>query len=301
MDTITMRVNRNRTFYYIREGIASIFAHSLMSFASVCIIIAFLVIMGSFILLAVNINAIIGVLEDDNIILAYVHENISEEDAIALAPTLRSVPNVSSVRFESREEAFERFIGRYEESDRYKDINPSVFRHRYAVYVDDVALMAETQRALTFVSGIAAANANLAVARGLVTLRNIVSWVSFILIAILLAISLFIMTNTIKLATYERREEIAIMKMVGATNSFIRWPFVFEGFILGLTGALLAFLAIMGLYGLAAGRVLEFEAGFFQLVQFSTVSVPIFILFTGIGFGVGVGGSGFALNRYLKV
>jgi len=91
------------------------------------------------------------------------------------------------------------------------------------------------------------------------------------------------------------------MKMVGATNSFIRWPFIFEGFILGLTGSLLAYMTIMGLYGLAAGRVLEFEAGFFQLVPFSNVSVPVFILFTAIGFGVGVGGSGMALNRYLKV
>jgi len=91
------------------------------------------------------------------------------------------------------------------------------------------------------------------------------------------------------------------MKIVGATNAFIRWPFIFEGFILGITGSIVAFLTILGLYGLVAGRVLELEAGFFQLVQFSTVSVPMFMLFTGIGFGVGVGGSGMALNRYLNV
>jgi len=257
--------------------------------------------MGSFILLAVNINALIGELENDNIILAYVHENVSENDAAALAPTLLNIPNVSSVIFISREEAMENFLGRYDDQERFRDIDQSVFRHRYAVYVDDVALIEETQQALRYVREIATINANLTIARALVTLRTVVSWVSVIIIAVLLAISLFIMSNTIKLATFERREEIAIMKMVGATNSFIRWPFIFEGFILGLTGSLLAFLVILGLYGVAAGRVLEFEAGFFQLVHFSAVSVQLFILFTAIGFGVGVGGSGLALNRYLKV
>ena len=296
-----MKVNRNRTFYYIKEGISSIFHHSLMSFASICIIIAFLVIMGSFILLAVNINALIGELESDNIILAYVHENVSDVDARGLEHSLRSIPNVASVTFITREEAFEAFIGRYDDEDRFKDIDASVIRHRYAIYVEDVALIGETQQELRYVPELATINANLTVARALVSLRNVVSWVSVIMIAVLLAISLFIMSNTIKLATFERREEIAIMKMVGATNSFIRWPFIFEGFILGMVGSLLAYLVIMGLYGLLAGRVLEFEAGFFQLVLFSNVSVPIFILFIGIGFGVGVGGSGMALNRYLKV
>jgi len=296
-----MKVNRNRTFYYIKEGISSIFTHSLMSFASVCIIVAFLVIMGSFIMLAVNINSLIGELENDNIILAYVHENISDVEAQALAPTLLSIPNVSTVNFITREEALERFIGRHGDTDRYRDVDATWFRHRYEVFVDDVALIADTQQALRYVREIATVNANLAIASGLVTLRTIVSWVSVIIVAVLLAISLFIMSNTIKLATFERREEIAIMKIVGATNSFIRWPFIFEGFILGLTGSLIAFATLMGLYGLAAGRVMEFEAGFFQLVPFANVLVPIFMLFTGIGFGVGVGGSGMALNRYLKV
>ena len=296
-----MKVNSNRTFYYIKEGIISIFNHSLMSFASICIIIAFLVIMGSFILLAVNINSLIGDLEAENIILAYIHDNVPEDDARRLGNRIRAIPNVSGVTFISREEAAENFLGRYEDQERFKDIDYSTFRHRYAVYVDDVALIAETREALRYVREIDTVNANLTIANAFVTLRRVISWVSVIVIGILLAISLFIMSNTIKLATFERREEIAIMKMVGATNSFIRWPFVFEGFILGVTGSIVAFIVIMGLYGTASGRVLELEAGFFQLVQFSNISVPIFILFAGIGFGVGVGGSGLALNRYLRI
>ena len=274
-----------------------------MSFASVCIIAAFLIIMGSFILVAVNINSIIGELESENIILAYVDENLSEADARALGPELRAIPNVTRVTFISREEAMTAFLGRYEDtSSRYSDVDASWFRHRYAVYVDDVALIGETQIALQSVYGIARVNANLTIAKGLVTIRNVVSGISVAIIVVLLAISLFIMSNTIKLATFERREEIAIMKMVGATNSFIRWPFIYEGFILGIAGSLAAFAALWALYDLVASKVIALEAAsFISLTPFSSVSLPIFVVFAVIGFGVGVGGSGVAINRYLKV
>lgn len=297
----TMKLSRNRTLYYIKEGITSIFSHSLMSFASISVIIAFLVIMGSSILLAFNINALIGDMEADNILLAYVHENLTFEEARNLEASIVAVPNVASVSFITREEAFESFIGRFDDQDRFREVEPEWLRHRYAVYVNDVALIAETQMAVREIRGVDTVNANLTIARGLVTLRTIVTWVSIIIIAVLIAISLFIMSNAIKLATFERREEIAIMKIVGATNSFIRWPFIYEGFIIGLVGTLAAFFAIMGLYGLAADAVLGLEAGFFQLLPFANISVPLFILFFAVGFGVGVGGSALALNRYLKV
>ena len=301
MGITTMKLSRNRFGYYIKEGVTSIFTHSLMSFASICIIAAFLVIMGAFILLAVNINDIIGDLENENIILAYVDENLSENDARALRPTIRRIPNVSDAAFITREEAMDSFIGRYEDTERYSDVDATWFRHRYAVYVKDVALIAETQKDLREVYGIHKVNANLTIAKGLVSVRNIISGVSIVIVAVLLSISLFIMSNTIKLATFERREEIAIMKMVGATNSFIRWPFVYEGFILGTTGSMSAFAALWALYGLALGRVVEVESGLINLVPFSSTSLPLFVLFAAIGFGVGVGGSSMALNKYLKV
>jgi len=296
-----MKVNRNRTFYYLKEGISSIFAHSLMSFASICIIVAFLIIMGSFILLAVNINSLIGDLASENVVFAYVHENLSENDAIALEPVLRQTPNVSNVAFISREQAMYSFIGRHDDSDRFSDVDATWFRHRYAVYITDVALISDTIQALRYIREIDAVSANTTIATGLVTFRTVVSWISIVIVSVLLIISLFIMQNTIKLATFERREEIAIMKMVGATNSFIRWPFIVEGFILGTLGALLAYAGLWGLYGLATRSVIEFF-GFFQLIPLSSnVSIPVFLLFIGIGMGVGVGGSGIALNRYLNV
>ena len=287
--------------YYIKEGVTSIFAHSLMSFTSVCIIAAFLIIMGSFVLLALNINAVIGELESENIILAYVDDKMPEDETLALAHVIRRTPNVTSATFISRQEAYVSFIGRYEDTERYRDVDVSWFRHRYAVYVEDVALIAETQQALRDVYGIAKVNANLTIAKAMVTLRKVISGVSAVIIVVLLAISLFIMSNTIKLATSERSEEIAIMKMVGAKNSFIRWPFIYEGFILGIVGSMGAFAAMWALYELVANRVLQFESGLVTLIPFSLISAQMFAVFAAIGFGVGVGGSGMALNRYLKI
>jgi len=296
-----MKLSRNRTGYYIKEGFTSIFTHSLMSFASVCIIIAFLVIMGTFVFLAVNINAIVGELENENVILAYVHENLGDTDARALRPQIRATFNVSDAVFITREDAMNNFLSRQEDTDRYRDVDPTWFRHRYVVQVEDVALIAETQLALLDIYGIESVRANLAIAKGLVSIRDIISGVSVVVVIVLLAISLFIMTNTIKLATFERREEIAIMKMVGATNSFIRWPFIYEGFILGTIGSMSSFAILWALYRLVVTQVIELETGLITLVPFSTVSLPMFVAFAAIGFGVGVGGSGFAVNRYLNV
>ncbi|MCL2044999.1 MAG: permease-like cell division protein FtsX [Oscillospiraceae bacterium] len=296
-----MKLNSNRLGYYIKEGFISIFTHSLMSFASVCIIVAFLVIMGGFSLLALNINALVGKLENENVLLAYVDESYSEQDARDLRQSLRVLPNVSSVNFISVNQAMESFLGRYEDNSRYEDVKPDWFRHRFEIHVNDVALLAQTQIDVSEVHGIVKVNANLTIAKGLVTVRNIVSRVSIGMVSILLAISVFIMSNTIKLSTYERREEIAIMKMVGATNGFIRWPFILEGFLLGTIGSIAAFASIWGLYGLVSNSIMDIGIGFISVLPFTSVSFRMFMMFVSIGFGVGVGGSGMVLNRYLNV
>ena len=298
-----MRLSRNRTGYYIKEGFSSIFKHGLMSFASICVIIAFLTIMGSFVLLAVNINAVVANLEDENVILVFIDESLSETEARAIERQIRTTYNVSSANFITREEAFHTFMGRHVDPDRFQDIlDAMVVRHRFEVYVHDVEFITETMTDLYGIPEIARVRGHPEIAQGLRTVRNVVSGISVAVVALLLSISLFIMSNTIKLSTFDRREEIAIMRMVGATNGFIRWPFVYEGFTLGISGAVLAFAAVWGLYGLVANRAITFGIDFaFSVIPFSNIAVPMFIAFVAIGFGVGVGGSGMALNKYLKI
>ena len=291
----------SRSGYLIREGFRSIATHGFMSFASVTIIMACLIIMGSVTLLTMNIDAMIKSLEDQNEVVAFVDESYTEEEARALEDKIASIINVSSVQFVSRTDAMDNFMDNYSK-DLMVGIDETVFRHRYVVQLNDIALMAQTKAGLEATEGIVKVNAHLDYARIFVTVRNVVTVIALVLIVILVFISIFIMSNTIKLATFNRREEIAIMKMVGATNSFIRLPFVVEGLVLGILGGGLAFLAEMGLYRLVTGRVVTSLTGsFIHVIPMDRVALPMFIAFMATGVFVGVFGGVNAIRNYLKV
>ncbi len=291
----------NRGGYLIGEGFRNIGKHGFMSFASVTIIMACLIIMGSVSLLSVNIDALIKDLEDQNEVAAFVDENLSDEEAMALEEKITAVDNVESAEFVSREAAMDNFFDNYD-SYVMEGIDKTVFRHRYVIHLTDIALMADTTEALKQVDGIAKVRAHIEYADIFVTIRNVVSIVSLVLIIMLVFVSVFIMSNTIKLATFNRREEIAIMKMVGANNGFIRLPFVVEGLILGLMGGCLAFLAEWGVYELLTGKIISTVAGsFIKVVPFTEVAVPVLICYLGTGILVGVFGGVNAIRNYLKV
>jgi len=300
MGITAMRLSRGG--YLIREGFRSITTHGFMSFASVTIIMACLIIMGSVSLLSVNIDALIKDLENQNEIVAFVDETIHDEaEAKKLQSSIEAVENVSSAEFVSRTDAMDNFMSKYDDS-LMEGIDESVFRHRYVIRLTDIALMAQTKDALEAVSGVAKVNAHLEYAQTFVTIRNIVSIISLVLIVILVFVSFFIMSNTIKLATFGRREEIAIMKMVGANNAFIRLPFVVEGLVLGVMGGLLAFVAEWGLYNLLTGRLMESLTGsFLNVVPFKSVALMVFIFFMGTSVLVGAFGGVNAIKNYLKV
>ena len=140
------------------------------------------------------------------------------------------------------------------------------------------------------------------IAQGFVTVRNVAGAVAWILILMLLIISLFIIANTIKLATFHRREEIAIMKMCGATNWFVRWPFIFEGMLLGLIGALVAFLLQWGIYSLIVTAITEYGGlQLIAIVPFKTLALRVLGAFAAAGLAIGAGGSLLAIRKFLQV
>lgn len=300
MGITAMRLNRYG--YLIGEGLRNVFAHRFMSFASITIIIACLIVMGSFTLLDININNIIDDIGDQNQILAYVNENMSAKEAAAKIQTkIEALDNVASVDFMSRSEAKENFMEKYDDS-LMEGIDEEVFRHRFVVQLSDLSLMSETRDEISKIDGIVKVNAPLDYADKFISVRNVISVVSLALIVILVLVSLFIMSNTIKLATFGRREEIAIMKMVGATNSFIRCPFVVEGLVLGLVGGGLAFLAQWGLYKALESKISESLAiSFVSIVPFDTLWVFVLVAFIAIGVLVGAVGGVIAIRNYLKV
>ena len=292
----------SRGTYLIREGFRSIKTHGFMSFASVTIITACLIIMGSITLLSLNIDALIADLEQQNEVVAFVDETIiDEEQAKALESSILGINNIWAADFVSRNSAMNSFMSKYD--DRLMEgIDSTVFRHRFVIHLTDISQMAETKAELEAIPGIVKVNAHIEYADRFVRVRNIVSVISLILTVILVFVSFFIMSNTIKLTTYGRREEIAIMKMVGATNGFIRTPFIIEGLVLGMLGGLFGFLAVWGIYTLLNSSLLDTLTGsFLSLVPFRTVMLPMLGAYLGVGILIGVFGGVNAIRNYLKV
>lgn len=291
--------------YHLREGFRSIFTHGLMSFAAICMILACLIIMGSFTLVAINLDNTLGSLEEQNEFTAYIEDGLTDDEAKALQSKLQAVSNVSSATFVSREEALDNYVKRYADSENkglFENLPENVLRHRYRVHVVDIEAMSTTVAAVETVEGVADVNAALDIAKGFVTLRNVASAVATILVLMLLVISLFIIANTIKLATFHRRDEISIMKMCGATNWFVRWPFIFEGIMLGLMGALLAFFLQWGVYTVMIRAITQYGGlQLIAIVPFQDIWARLLLTFGGAGVVIGGGGSLFAIRKFLQV
>ena len=288
--------------YYCSEGVHSIFTHGFMSFAAVCMIVACLLIMGSFSLVAVNLDNMLRDLEAENEFLAYIDETYTEDQAKALQSQIEAIPNVAEVTFVSRDEALDDFRAGREENPLLSDLDGSVLRDRYRIHVDDIEQLEQTVKQVEQVEGIADTNAAYEIAQGFVTVRNIAAGVAIVLVSILAVVSLFIIANTTKLAFFYRREEIAIMKMCGATNAFIRWPFIVQGMILGLAGAIVAFFLQWGVYELVGKAVIQSDGlSLVTILPFTSLIVNILPVFCGAGLLIGVVGSVLAIRKFLQV
>ena len=288
--------------YYLSEGFRSIFTHGFMSFAAVCMIVACLLIMGSFTLLAVNLDQLLGSFEAENEFLAYIDEKYTTEEAQALQTKIESIPNVKQAIFVTREEALQEYKEGRADNSLLDQMPASALRDRYRIHVADIEQMSSTVEAVKGIEGVANVRAAIDIANGFVLARNIATGVAVILVGILLIVSLFIISNTIRLATFYRREEIAIMKMCGATDAFIRWPFVVEGMILGLLGAVLAFLAQWGVYEVAVKLIVQ-NNGLSPMVMlpYGEMAPNILGAFCVTGFVIGVGGSLLSIRKFLQV
>lgn len=294
--------SRNNFTYYLREGVHGVGVHRFMSFAAVCIIVACMLIMGIFVMLLVNVNAMLDRYEKDSEILVYIDENYTTAEARSVGSKINRVDNILRADFVTREQALESFKAKYADSNTFDGIEADTFRDRYQVYLEDLSRLQETENALRAIDGVAEVTAHQELADGFATIRAILAWVSGIVIGILVIVSLFIIGNTIKMALLSRREEIGIMRMVGATNWFIRWPFVIEGMILGLLGAVASFFLQWLLYNLVCSRIAAMDS----LRILSTVPFGDMAWFVGAtclfgGLLIGVLGSLLSIRRFLKV
>ena len=295
-------MKKNNIGYLLREGVRGVFLHGFMSFAAVCVTVACLIIMGSFSLILYDLHVMILDLEKENQVLVYIDENYSEARAKSVGSQINMISNVHEATFVSRQEALDDFIAEQGDEATFSGLDASTFRDRYVVSMEDSALTLQTVEHIKQIEGVADVSVHYEITNGFQTVQRVLNVASMAIIAVLFVVSLFIISNTVKLSMYGRKEEIAIMKMVGATNSFIRLPFVVEGFILGVLGAAIAFFLEWGLYDFVGAKIAAIDTlQLVTVVPFTEVIEIVALAYAVTGFFVGVFGSVLSIRKFLKV
>ena len=292
----------NNIGYLLKEGFKGIFTHGFMSFAAVCVTVACLVIVGSFSILAYNLDIMVEELNQTSEILVYVDSELSDAEARSIGTKINTLDNILQSTFISREEALEDFINDHEGDSAFSGVQAEDLRHRFVVALEDNTKMMQTDQQLKQIPGVAKTSAAYELAEGFSTIQDVLHLVSVAVIAILLVVSLLIISNTVKLAMYDRKDEIAIMKMVGATNGFIRLPFMVEGFTLGMLGAVLAFGLEWVMYDAMIIRIAEVDSlQLFSFVEFQELLIPMVATFGAAGLFVGILGSWTSIRKFMDV
>ena len=284
--------------YLIKEGFRNTWTNRMMSIASICVLMSCLVLIGSASMIFLNIDSLLGKIEEENVIMVYISDDSTPDDIANMQNEINACGNIKSVEFVSKESAWQEQLNTMEEAQAefFTQISSDIpLPNAYKVTVENLSKLKQLQHVDTIRE-----NKNLA--KKLVALRQGITVVAIVIIAVLFLISVFIISNTIKLTVYSRRLEISIMKSVGATNSFVRLPFVVEGMILGITSGVISLGFVWGLYELAVKEFSDLLNSFngLSFLKFADYALPMLGIFVAIGVLTGVGGSLITMRKYLN-
>lgn len=286
--------------YLTREGFRSIWINKLMSLASVAVLMACLVIIGLGAMIFFNINSLLDSVENQNVIMVFAENDATDEEVSIIGNTIKAMNNVEDCIFVPKEDAFNKELEKMGDDAALLDgLEENPLPDGYKVIVKDLTQFDKTVNELKTVKGVQRVRENGDVADKLVSIRKAVTIISLGLVILLFIVSLFIISNTIRITMFSRKLEISIMKAVGATNWFIRWPFMVEGVNLGIISCVVSFLVLAGIYKaieyICAGLIASFK-----LVNFFDYAWYILALFAVIGVFTGSVGSLISMRKYLK-
>ncbi len=291
-----------RLGYLTREGFKNIWVNRFLSVATILVLVACLIIVGTGSLIFLNITSLLDLIEGQNVVMVYVNDECTDYETESLGLQLQDLENIRNVEFVPREVAFENQKEQFgENADLLNGLEPEILPDAYKVTVDKLELFDDTVSDIKKLPAVLQVRENSDLASKVETVRDAVSYISLGIIAVLFFVSMFIVSNTIRITIYNRRLEISIMKAVGATNSFIRWPFLVEGMLLGIISAVISLALQYLVYSVA---LIWFEdimailggvpVNFFDYLGF------FFAIFAFIGVVIGTTGSLISLNKYLK-
>ncbi len=298
--------------YLARQGLMPGKGNRFMSFASIVVLTACLIITGVAVLISTNLNSFVRSMAEQNEIIIYLQEDLTADQVAAFGQSLAAIPNIDSNEtvYVSKLEALEDQIEYLGEAgvylERYKEEEENPFPDSYRVKVFELESLEDTTTKISGIAGIDYISSPTDIANVIVSVDRTVTIAGWGLVGVLALVSLVVIVNTIRLTVFARRKEINIMKFVGATNAFIRFPFFVEGVVIGIVASAFAFGIISGAYLLLLDNMNSAELSFLSLivpsiVPYTDVALVLLIGFLAGGITVGVIGSQISINKYLKV
>ena len=290
--------------YLIKEGFRNTWTNRMMSIASICVLMSCLVLIGSASMIFLNMDSLLSRIEEENVIMVYIKDDANQAAIDTMGQEIKALGTVKELEYVPKEKAWAQQLETMEDAQAtfFTQISSDIpLPNAYKVTVADLGKFDQTVKGLKGLQNVDTIRENKDLAQKLVSIRQGITVISIVIIGVLFAISLFIISNTIKLTVYSRRLEISIMKSVGATNSFVRLPFVVEGMILGIVSGAVSLGLVWGLYELA---VRQFGALLRSLslsaLPFAPYALQMLGIFVAIGIVSGVGGSMITMRKYLN-
>ena len=289
--------------YFTKEAIASLRKNSLMSIASISTVTLSMLVLGMFLVIALNLNNIASALESEVQISAYLKDEVQASNFDSIKAEILKVDGVKEIKFISKEEAFERFterLGDQKELLNALEEGGNPLPNAFEVEVRDSSKIGDIAQAIGQINGVESTKFGQEVIEQVFAFTKILRVLGVIFIIFLTLVTLFIISNTIRITVFARRQEIGIMKFVGATDKFIRWPFLIEGMILGLFGSVFASIILYQIYGIVCAQIYS-SLAFLPLIPISPFLIKISAFLVLIGTGIGALGSTISLKRFLNV
>ena len=292
--------------YFLSEGFSNVFKNKKSTGASLMIMCATMIIFGIFLILGENINHIVAEVESAQGMQVFINNDATQEQIDEIEEKIRAIDGVSTTEFVSKEDALkqmkERFGDKQDLLSGYEENN--IFPASYIVTLTDLNKSKDVQEKILSFDNIKKITSKDETVATLINLANGIKIVTGVILLLLIIISIFIIANTIKLTVHARRKEISIMKYVGATNGFIRWPFIVEGMIIGILSSSISITVVGIAYSVIAENMVNSK--FMQVINMSLVTFgdmfnSIIFVYMLLGIGIGALGSVISMRKYLKV
>ena len=295
----------NRLGYLIGEGLSNVFKNKKSTVASIVIMCATMIIFGLFLIIGENVNHFVDNLKLQQGFQVFMKEDATQEEMDKVKEDIRALDGISTIEFVSKEQGLNTMKEKLKDEKGVLDgFNVQKIKASYIVKVTDLERSKTIQSEVEKINNVVKITNSNETAMKLISIAKVIRIATGIILLLLIIISTFIISNTIKLTVHSRRKEISIMKYVGATNSFIRWPFLVEGVIIGIISGLLSVAIIGGAYTGIANQLANtsfLQMANWKLLNFSDMFNLILVVYLGLGIGIGILGSTISMRKYLQV